>query len=201
METSWVSALEPDLVATDRLPDESEATIPGIYGPNPRMTVDAERGAAQIDAAAALLAERVAARLRGERLDPLADLRTFVARYWPERLVLAGRARARDGPSGAVILLTNPGAVSRYLSGLELVIDGATVPPAGLALVNRTAGEPGVPLPVAELGPERGFYVRRRQTAELRLPMDVVPGPHEVRLDLSLAGVSEARYTEIVDFS
>ncbi len=201
METSWVSALEPDLVATDRLPDESEATIPGIYGPNPRMTVDAERGAAQIDAAAALLAERVAARLRGERLDPLADLRTFVARYWPERLVLAGRARARDGPSGAAILLTNPGAVSRYLSGLELVIDGATVPPAGLALVNRTAGEPGVPLPVAEVGPERGFYVRRRQTAELRLPMDLVPGPHEVRLGLARAGVSEATSTETVDFS
>jgi creatinine amidohydrolase len=201
METSWVSALEPDLVATDRLPDDPGATISGVYGPNPRLTVDADRGAAQIDAAAGLLVERAAARLRGEDHDPLADLRTFVERYWPEPLVLTGRADTRGAAGGARILIANPAAVSRYLSGLELWIDGASVPTAGLSLLNTTVGEAGVALPVTELGPERGFYVRRMQTAELHLPVDVSPGPHEITLRLSFAGVSEATYTETIDFS
>ena len=95
METSWVAALAPDLVATDVLPDDPAATVLGVYGPNPRFTVDAARGAAQIEAAARLLAERAAAVLRGEPHDPFADLRTFVERYWPEPLVLAGRAGRR----------------------------------------------------------------------------------------------------------
>ena len=86
METSWVAALAPDLVATDRLPDDPAATIVGVYGPNPRSTADAATGAEQIAAAAALLAERAGAVLRGEDYDPHADLRGFVGRYWPEPL-------------------------------------------------------------------------------------------------------------------
>lgn len=198
METSWVAALAPDLVATDRLPDDPAAAIVGVYGPNPRFTVDAATGAAQIDAAATLLAERAAALLRGEVLDPLADLRTFVARYWPERLQLAGRA----GDAGeAVLQLTNPGAVSRYLSGARLRLDGADVPTDGLVLRNPTVGETGLPFPVGELGAEHGFYVRRQQTAELRLPLDVAAGEHEVDLTVELAGVTTDRYVETVRFA
>src|SRR5688572_28565264 len=78
METSWVAALEPDLVATDALPDEPAATVLGVYGPNPRFTADADRGAAQVEAAAALLAERALGLVRGDAHDPFADLRTFV---------------------------------------------------------------------------------------------------------------------------
>ena len=100
METSWVAALEPDLVATDRLPDDPAASIVGVYGPNPRFTVDAARGAAQLSAAAGLLASRAAAALRGEPHDPFADLRTFVERYWPERLVLGGRAGVPGDAAG-----------------------------------------------------------------------------------------------------
>jgi creatinine amidohydrolase len=198
METSWVAALAPGLVATDRLPDDPAASIVGVYGPNPRFTVDAATGAAQIDAAAALLAARASAALRGETLDPLADLRTFVERYWPERLVLGGRA---GGVGTAVLTLTNPGAVSRYLSGARLRLDGADVPADGLVLVNTTVGETGVPFPVGELGPERGFYVRRQQTAELRLPFAVAAGDHAVELVVQLAGVTDDRFAETVRFA
>lgn len=198
METSWVSALAPGLVDTAGLPDDPAASIVGVYGPNPRFTVDAATGAAQIDAAAALLADRAAAVLRGEALDPMADLRTFVERYWPERLVLAGRA----GAAGTAVLeLTNPGPVSRYLSGATLRLDGADVPREGLVFVNPTVGETGLPFPVGELGPEHGFYVRRQQTAELRLPLAVAAGEHEVDLTVELAGVTTDRYVETVRFA
>lgn len=202
METSWIAALEPDLVELERLPDDPDAAIVGVYGPNPRFTADAARGAAQIEAAATLLAERAAARLRGERLDPLADIRTFVERYWPEPLVLGGRAGdAGNAGGGPAILLTNPGSVSRYLTGLSLRIDGARVPEGGLELVNATAGEAGTPVAVGDLGPERGFYVRRRQTAELRLPVAIARGTHDVELRIHLAGVSEAESREPVLFA
>jgi creatinine amidohydrolase len=198
METSWVAALAPDLVATERLPDDPAAAIVGVYGPNPRFTVDAVTGAAQIEAAAALLAQRAEAALRGESQDPMADLRTFVERYWPERLVLAGRA----GDAGTAVLeLMNPGAVSRYLSGLRLRIDGVDVPVDGLVLMNPTVGETGVPFPVGELGPEYGFYVRRQQTAQLRLPATVAAGDHRVELSVELAGVTSDRYVETVHFA
>jgi creatinine amidohydrolase len=202
METSWVAALEPDLVDTNRLPDDPNATIVGVYGPNPRFTVDAMRGAAQFDAAAELLAERAAGLLRGEPQDPLADLRTFVERYWPERLLLAGRAGEPGDPGhAAAILITNPGPVSRYLAGLNLRIDGTDVDLSGLSLLNPTVGEAGIAMSAADLGPERGFYVRRQQTAELSMPVAVAPGPHAVELRLSLAGVSEVTLGETVDFA
>jgi hypothetical protein len=189
METSWVAALEPDLVATDALADDPAATILGIYGPNPRFTADAGRGQAQLEAAAALLAERAQGLVRGEDHDPFADLRTFVERYWPESLDLAGRAGAAGMAS---ILLTNPGPVSRYLSGIRVAIDGAEVGPDGMTLRNPTIGETGLPVAAADLGSERGFYVRRQQTAELTLPVAVAPGPHDVALVVGLAGVTEA---------
>ena len=160
--------------------------------------MDAATGAAQIDAAATLLANRAAAALEGESLDPLADLRTFVEHYWPERLVLAGRAGAAGT---AVLALTNPGAVSRYLSGARLRLDDTDVPVDRLVLVNPTVGETGVPFSVGKLGPEHGFYIRRQQTAELRLPVAVAAGDHEVELTVQLAGVTEDRFVETVDFA
>lgn len=199
METSWVAALEPDLVALDRLPADPAASVLGIYGPNPRHTYDAERGRAQVDAAAELLAERVAGLVRGEPLDPYADLRGFVDRYWPEPLLLAGRAG--DGRVPAALLITNPAPVSRYVSGVSLRLGGHAVPGDGLTLVNRTAGESGVPMPVATLGPERGFYIRRNQTAELTLPGSLPAGVHEVRLRLELAGVRERELGGQVEFT
>jgi creatinine amidohydrolase len=197
METSWTSALTPELVDVERLPDDPNAAIVGVYGPNPRFTVDAARGAAQIQAAAGLLAARAVAALRGEPGDPYADLRTFVERYWPERLVLAGRA----GTDGAALLITNPAPVSRYLSGLTLRLDGRALDPRDLVLVNPTVGETGEPFPVASLGPEHGFYVRRGQTAELRLLVPVPPGRHEIELVANLAGVVDATYAEPVEFA
>ena len=203
METSWVSAIAPDLVTLDRLPDDPAATIVGVYGPNPRFTTDADRGAAQVAAAGALLAQRAEAALRGEAADPFADLRTFVERYWPERLVLAGRAGAASttDDAGAAVLITNPAPVSRYLSGLEVRLDGVAIGRDGVVLVNPTPGETGIPIAAADLGPERGFYVRRLQTAELRLPVAVTPGQHALHLVLNLAGVTDVAFAETVDFT
>ncbi len=198
METSWVAALEPDLVATDALPDDPAATVLGVYGPNPRFTVDAVRAEAQVQAAAALLADRALDLVRGDVHDPFADLRTFVERYWPEPLVLAGRAGAAGAAS---ILMTNPGPVSRYLSGIRVTIDGVAVAPGGMTLRNPTVGESGVPIAATDLGPERGFYVRRQQTAELTLPVTVAPGPHDVALVVGLAGVTEASLDARVSFT
>jgi creatinine amidohydrolase len=202
METSWVGALEPELVDIERLPDDPSTVVVGVYGPNPRFTADPERGAAEMSAAARLLAERAAERLRGERPDPFADLRTFVARYWPEPLVLSGRARGPgSGAPPAALLITNPGPVSRYIAGLDLRIDGATVERGDMTLVNPTVGEVGARVPVGDLGPERGFYVRRLQTAELHLPVAVDPGPHAIELRLSMAGVTDTSLAETVQFT
>ena len=198
METSWVAALAPELVATDQLPDDPAAAIVGVYGPNPRFTVDADRGRAQVEAAAALLAERAAELLRGETLDPKADLRTFVERYWPEPLGLAGMA---GDVETAAIGLTNPGPVSRYVSGLTARLDGEVLAPDNLTLVNTAAGETGVPFRVDELGPEHGFYVRRQQTATLRLGRAISPGTHAVELAVQLAGVTETRLDQLVEFA
>lgn len=198
METSWIAALAPELVATDVLPDDPAATILGVYGPNPRFSADPARGYSQIEAAAGLLADRALAMVRGEAHDPFADLRSFVERYWPEPLSMAGRAGAAGN---ATILLTNPGAVSRYLTGIGARLDGVDLPSDGLTLRNPTAGETGLPLAADDLGPERGFYVRRLQTAELRLPVAVESGSHEVALHVGLAGVVETTFEQSVAFT
>jgi hypothetical protein len=198
METSWVAALTPELVATEALPDDPAATVLGVYGPNPRFTADPARGDAEIEAASALLAERALAMVRGEPHDPFADLRVFVERYWPEPLSLMGRAGAAGS---AAILVTNPAPVSRYLTSVGVAIDGVNVPTDGLELRNPTAGETGVPLAAVDLGPERGFYVRRLQTAELTLPVAVEPGDHVVALRVGLAGVTERTFDRSVAFA
>jgi creatinine amidohydrolase len=198
METSWVAALAPELVATGLLPDDPAATVLGVYGPNPRFTADAARGDAQIEAAVGLLADRALGMVRGEPHDPFADLRVFVERYWPEPLALAGRA----GDAGiAAVLLTNPGPVSRYLTSVGVRLDAVDVPAAGIELRNPTAGETGLPIAAADLGPERGFYVRRLQTAELRLPVTVEPGDHDVALRVGLAGVTVRTFDQSVTFA
>jgi hypothetical protein len=158
-----------------------------VYGPNPRTRSTAEMGERQLDGAAVLLAERATRMLAGEHIDQLADLRGFVRDYWPEPLEVAGRA----GPAGeAALTLRNPGPVSRYLTGLAVGIDGDPVDPAGVTLVNPTVGETGVPFPITTLGSEHGFYVRRQQVAEIRLPVRLVPGVHRVELAVGLAGVA-----------
>lgn len=203
METSWIAALEPDLVDWDELPDDRAATIVGVYGPNPRFTTDAGLGATQLAAAAELLASRAVAMLRGHPFDTYADLRGFVERYWPEPLTLSGRAGEPGDTAGgaAAILITNEAPVSRYLSRIEVTLDGHEVPADGMTLLNATAGEVGRPEPASVLGPEHGFYVRRRQTAELRLPVSVARGRHRLDIRLELAGVSEARESRSIDFS
>ena len=202
METSWVAALEPGLVDTAELPDDPAASIVGVYGPNPRFTADAALARTQIAAAAELLAARAAAMLRGGPFDTYADLRGFVERYWPEPLALTGRAgEPGNSAGGAAILITNAAPVSRYLSGVQVTLDGREISPEGMTLVNATPGEVGRPEPAATLGPERGFYVRRQQTAELRLPVSMARGSHRLDIRLELAGVSQTRESRSIDFS
>jgi creatinine amidohydrolase len=199
VETSWMLATEPDLVRLDRLPDDPAAGgILGVYGPNPRWRARTELGSEQLDGCAVVLAERVRTLLAGGRVDTMADLRDFVARYWPEPLAIGGHA----GEAGsAALTLSNPAPVSRYLTSVHLAIDGKRIAAAGLSLVNQTAGEAARPVPATSLGPESGLYVRRGQTAEIRLPVAVGAGRHHVSLELGLAGVSSARQEGEVPFT
>jgi creatinine amidohydrolase len=198
VETSWVMAMEPDLVALERLPEpDAGDPIVGVYGPNPRGRASRAMGEAQLEACAGLLAERARRLLAGERIDAFADLREFVRRYWPEPLELSGRA---GSPGEAALLVRNPAPVSRYLTGLALELDGTPVGPAGVMLRNPTPGEAGVPVPADALAPESGFYVRRAQAAEASLPVAVEPGRHRVTARLGLAGVTEQRLDTVVAF-
>jgi len=198
LETSWVMAMEPDLVDLDRLPEDPTASdIVGVYGPNPRDRASAALGQAQLDACAALLAKRVGKLLDGGRIDTMADLRVFVERYWPEPPQLSGRP---GDPGAAAIMLTNRAPVSRYLTSLDVVLDGQGLDPAALSLVNATVGEAGSLMPASSLRPEAGFYIRRGQSAELRLPAAVPAGPHRVEVELGLAGVASRRIEQEVDF-
>jgi hypothetical protein len=186
VETSWMLALEPDLVHLDRLSDDPDAPHAGVYGRNPRFTASADWGRSTVDAAAALLAQRAADLLAGGTLDDGGDLRRFVACCWPEPLTIAG-AEAQAG--AAVLGLHNPGRSSRYISALSITVDDERVDPAHVELVNLSPGETGVPVTAATLGAEAGFYIRREQTATLRLPPPA-PGRHRVRLDVGLGGVA-----------
>ena len=71
----------------------------------------------------------------------------------------------------------------------------------GLVLVNRSAGETAEPLHASELGPERGFYVRRNQDATIELGAAVEPGVHRVRAELGLAGVTTLVLDEQIAFA
>jgi creatinine amidohydrolase len=194
IETSWMLALEPDLVRLDRLPDDPEAASLGVYGRNPRFTASLEFGDAQIAAAAQLLAERARSLLDGRRGDPLADLRAFVEYGWSEPPTLRGRAG-----EPAELLLANSGRSSRYVSAFTVSVDGSQLPEA--VLVNDAPGETGMPVRASELGPERGFYLRRGQEARVALDgLALRPGRHHVRAELGLGGVTSVILDEDVDF-
>jgi len=196
VETSWMLALEPELVHLERLADDPGATHVGVYGPNPRFTASAELGEEQIAAAAELLAARATGLVAGERPDAFADLRAFVEHGWAERPVLRGRAGREPR-----LLIRNPGRASRYLSGLQVDLDGRRLDDRSLVLVNASAGETGRPVRASELGPEHGFYVRRGQEATVTLgSFELASGPHRVRAELGLAGVTALVLEEDVEF-
>jgi creatinine amidohydrolase len=196
IETSWTLELEPELVRLDLLEDDPEATHLGVYGRNPRFTASRELGRSQIDAAASLLAERARGLVAGEHPDTFADLRSFVEHGWPERPLLRGEAAPE-----ASIVLHNPGTSSRYISSLELAIDGKPVGREHVFLINHSAGETGVPVRASELAAERGFYVRRSQDATIALgDLPVTPGLHDVALELGLGGVTHLLLSEPVEF-
>jgi creatinine amidohydrolase len=196
IETSWTLELEPELVRLDLLEDDPEATHLGVYGRNPRFTASAELGRSQIEAAAALLGERARALLAGERPDTFADLRSFIRHGWTEPPTLRGEAAPE-----AALVLHNPGASSRYISSLELALDGMRVGHEHIFLVNHSPGETGVPVRASELAAERGFYVRRAQDATIALgDLPVRPGPHDVALEIGLGGVTSLLLEQRIEF-
>jgi creatinine amidohydrolase len=195
IETSWMLELEPELVRLERLSDDPQAEHVGIYGRNPRFTASAELGRDQIEHAADLLAERSRGLLEGRRPDVLADLRKFVEFGWWERPLLRGRAGEE-----AALVLHNPGKSSRYVSSFAVELDATPIERERIVLVNRSTGETGEPVPAAELGPERGFYVRRNQDATIELGAPVAPGGHAVRVELGLGGVTTLVLDEDVQF-
>jgi hypothetical protein len=183
-------------VRLDRLSEDPDASHLGVYGRNPRFTASLELGHDQIEAAAALLGERARALLDGQRPDTLADLRRFVEYGWPERPLLRGQA----SPDAALVL-HNPGTSSRYISALDLTIDGRRVDREQVVLVNRSPGETGIPMTASALGPEHGFYVRRSQDAMIQLgDLSITPGAHDVVLEVGLGGVTSLVLDEPVAF-
>jgi hypothetical protein len=186
-ETSWMLAIAPELVGLDALPPEGEPLPIGVYGPNPRRAADGARGERQIEAAADLLVQRARALLSGDDLDPLADLRLFVERYWREDLEVTVDQTGET----AVLAVGNPGAVSRYLSAVEVSVDGQPLSPDGVHLSNPAAGEQAGTVTASSLGRETGFYIRAGQTASVRLAARLPPGWRTVELALGLGGVSE----------
>jgi creatinine amidohydrolase len=196
IETSWMLELEPDLVRLDALADDPDASHLGIYGRNPRFTASVELGRSQIEHGATLLAERARGLLSGVRPDTFADLRRFIEYGWPERPQLRGEAAPE-----AALVLHNPGTSSRYLSSLDLAIDGKPVRREQIVLVNHSPGETGVPMRASELAAERGFYVRRNQDATIALgDLPVTPGPHDVSLEIGLGGVTSLLLEEQLEF-
>jgi creatinine amidohydrolase len=188
VETSWMQALQPELVRVDRLSDDPHAAHAGVYGPNPRFTADAEWGRTSVDAAAERLARRARRLLAGETIEDLADLRRFVACCWPEPLELVATGGAE--PGRARVGLHNPGRASRYVSDLRVEVGGTPLDQAAVRLVNDSPGETGEPVSAASLGTESGFYVRRGQTATIDLPQpSAADGDAPLRLEIGLAGV------------
>ena len=194
LETSLVLAIAPDLVDLDALPGPPDAPIVGIYGPDPRDRATADQGETRLADCAALLGERVGGLLAGDTLDPLADLRILVERYWPEPMELAVADRT-------TLLLRNTGPMSRYLSRLRLTIDGRHLDPTRIRLRNPTPGEAGVAIAAADLAAEAGFYVRRAQAAEVLLPEALEAGSHSVIAELGLGGVSSTELRVTVEVS
>lgn len=183
LETSLVLAIAPELVDLEALPDPVDAPVVGVYGPDPRGRAIAEQGEARLSDGARLLAGRVRTLLAGGVIDPLADLRLLVTRYWPEPMDL-------EIADPSTLVLANTGPVSRYLSDLRLTIDGVPLGSGRVSLRNPTPGEAAAGVLAADLGAETGFYVRRGQVAQLRLPEPLVAGAHEIALRLGLGGVA-----------
>jgi creatinine amidohydrolase len=188
IETSWMLALEPGLVDLAELPADPEAGIVGVYGRNPRFTASAELGWEQITSCAGLLADRVRHLAAGTWSDTGQDLDNFVEYAWPEPMTL--RAYAGAG-SSLVVGLANAGRASRYISRAQAVLmDGSALSLDSAWCVNTAPGETGVRVPLTDLTPERGIYVRRQQ--ELLLVVPHVPeardGQH-IEVILELGGV------------
>ncbi len=178
------------------LPMIPQPCILGVYGPNPRFTASAAFGTGQIEAAAELLAERAATLAAGGRVDDLADLRSFVEYGWPERPTLGGRAGVDP-----MLLVSNTGRASRYVSSLRVEVDGAAIEQDALTLANDSPGEVGTPVRASELDAEHGFYIRRGQEAKVVLGgAAVAPGAHRIRAELGLGGVSSLILDEDVEF-
>ncbi len=192
LETSLVLAIEPGLVDLDALPSPPGSPIVGIYGPDPRGRATADLGEARLTEGAALLGERVRGLLAGDALDPYADLRLLVERYWPEPMEITGLDRS-------TLLIRNTGPVSRYVSHLRLAIDGRTLDPTRIGLRNPSPGEAGVAMIAADLGAEAGLYVRRSQAAEMLLPEALEVGSHSVIADLGLGGVASTQLRVTVE--
>jgi hypothetical protein len=130
--------------------------------------------------------------VRGGTVDPLSDLWALVERYWPEDMELAV-------VDPTTITLRNPGAVSRYLTSVRVLVDGDPLDTAGQNLLNPALGEAGVEVEVDTLGAESGFYIRRDQSARLSLAGPLPTGVHHLAVELGLTGVAITVLEETVE--
>lgn len=189
IETSWMMALQPELVHVDLLPNDPEVSPMGVYGKNPRFTASSELGEEQVTACAELLARRARLIAQDAWHDTGTDLDAFVRFVWPEPLAVECERHAE----GLTCLVANPGRASRYISRItHLEIDGAPVDLSQAWVANVSEGESGGRVAVPDLHAERGIYVRRGQQLTLFVPgLTAAVGP--MALELELGGVTLAR--------
>jgi len=191
VETSWMLALEPELVRVDLLDDDPSAITTGVYGRNPRFTATADFGAEQIAFCADLLSQRVAGLLEGTWSDDRGDLVSFVANVWPEPLTLTGSA---DSSNGLILSIGNPGRASRYISGIaDIRVSGRLADMNRATCRNSSPGETGARVSLMTLDAEHGVYIRRGQVLEVLCPAEssvTVGSPLEFQVELG--GVNTA---------
>ncbi|MCF8542997.1 MAG: creatininase family protein [Candidatus Nanopelagicales bacterium] len=202
VETSWMLALEPDLVHLGELPQDPAGASLGVYGLNPRFTASAESGMAQISACAELLADRVGLLAAGTWADADQDLEAFVDLVWPEPLTMLATS-STHGP--LTLSVVNSGRASRYLSAVHAMrVDGTSLASESAWCANASVGETGERVRLASLHRERGLYVRRGQVLKIVIPdAPKVTAGCIVELEVELGGVRRAQLlatvTEVPD--
>lgn len=192
VETSLMQELWPDLVDLSQLNDDPNERYLGVYGPNPKFTASKQWGDRMAGHIVKKLSERVDRLLAGSRIDPYADLRDFVKKYWSQPLEIRGGHRT--SPLGTEFDLFNNSAYSRYISSLlEIKIDGKLVPLENVRFKNPNPGEYGRWQLARNLSPSRGFYIRRQQSGTVLLKKLRLSGEsHKLYLRFQLAGVTDS---------
>jgi len=200
VETSYMMELWGDTVDLELLSDDPGAEHVGVYAANPRFTASRDWGALLSNRVVEALRTRVEDMIAGGPADNWTDIRNLVGRLQAGDLTVLGGSGSFDD-DGLAFELENPHPQSKYITRIESMhLDGDPVETDDILLRNRSVGEGHTDRVAGELSPLAGFYIRRRQRMELVVPgRRLAPGPHELELELELAGVMSIRAAGTID--